>query len=386
MHTILNINQKVLKLEPLLDQISKWTLLPEIYDIVAFFLQGIDARPSSEEIIVKVHDNRIFVPTRSTRSRTSPVVIQAYHPDPINTPIPLIFSVAVMLVTAISLLKSAHQKHLKRRQHPARRRTNSLMAQMRPPSKLSSFAATLMLLSCLLWASGTIHTASKFVWTLFCNSIYTVVRWAVEHPGSVMATTSNLLLGFDVFDAFLSHLVLYWKARHSNIKSTLRKAAVDCLWLPVSSATIVATFLCHLVIHAASEARGVIRRKLGLCAFESMKLEPEKRTSDRSELSRRIGWSWIPIELSDGVPTKVDSMDLIPTMNIAQGGFGRLFQAKDTSSGKMVAVKRITKSEEGEPRLLDEIRAHHIMNSDPQFPSLLGCFLDEKDYILVMVR
>lgn len=402
---ILNINSRVLKIEPLLEQVSKWRLLPDLYDMIIFFLQGIDPqqRPPSKMLHIA---SPVLAPTRSTKVRICPtatIPMHGYTSNHTNTQealLPFAIGLAITSFTTISFLMSAHRrKHLKRHRvstiklHPNKRNLGriSLRDKRQPPAKLSGFAATIMLFSCLLWSPGTLHAASQFLWTLVRNSVYTVMRWALEHPGAVMAATSNLLSGFDVFDALFSYIILKeYQVRLSNLKYMLFKVIVGFLWLPVSSVKMLAVFSNHLGAQVVSATWGSIRIKIGLRAPESMKTR--EMQMELSELNKRpvarLGSSWIPIELSGGIPAQLDSNNLVAIRNIAQGGFGRLFRATDISSGRMVAVKRVSKrllGEEGEPLLLDEIRAHHKMNSDLRFPSLLGCFLDQHDYILVMV-
>jgi hypothetical protein len=74
------------------------------------------------------------------------------------------------------------------------------MSKRQTPSRLVGFIATLMLLSWLLWAFGTLHATFLFLWTLVHNATYTISRWVLEHPGAAAAAISNVLMGFDIFD------------------------------------------------------------------------------------------------------------------------------------------------------------------------------------------
>ncbi|KAF9459048.1 kinase-like domain-containing protein [Collybia nuda] len=117
-----------------------------------------------------------------------------------------------------------------------------------------------------------------------------------------------------------------------------------------------------------------------------------KETIEESRLggisNSQAGQSWLPIELSGVVFNQLDSTNIIGARSVAEVGFGRLYQAVDARSGNMLAIKRvINRRMLGEDRghlLLDEIRAHHRMNFDSRFPPLLGCFIDQRDYVLVM--
>jgi hypothetical protein len=101
-----------------------------------------------------------------------------------------------------------------------------------------------------------------------------------------------------------------------------------------------------------------------------------------------IRTSWVEIILGSYEPSILRPQDLVLTKHIGIGGFGRVYQVKDNASGAMLAMKRVSKKmlgEEGQFLILDEIRALRLMDANSSFPSLIGSFMDERDYILIMV-
>jgi hypothetical protein len=150
-------------------------------------------------------------------------------------------------------------------------------------------------------------------------------------------------------------------------------------------------FFIHPTFRVITTLWSFVLQKLGYHVPGSTELaDTQGRPFGREERPcARVGTAWMPIEFADGVSSRVDTQHIVGVKRIAEGGFGRLCRTMDVSSGRSLVVKRVSKrllGEEGEPPLLDEIGAHHRMDSDPRFPSLPGCFFDQQDYILVMVN
>ncbi|KAJ7508595.1 kinase-like domain-containing protein [Mycena galericulata] len=99
---------------------------------------------------------------------------------------------------------------------------------------------------------------------------------------------------------------------------------------------------------------------------------------------------WMEILLEGTAPTGLRPRDILTGHGIGQGGFGRVALGLNQATGQAVAIKRVSKrylGAEGQYLIIDEIRTMNRLrlsvNKLP-FPRLLGSFIDDSDYILVM--
>ncbi|KAF7347409.1 Non-specific serine/threonine protein kinase [Mycena venus] len=97
--------------------------------------------------------------------------------------------------------------------------------------------------------------------------------------------------------------------------------------------------------------------------------------------------SWIEIVLAGGQRSGLHPQDLVSLRFLGKGGFGTVIQGLNRTTGRTVAIKRISKrflGEDGQRLLTEEIRAMNRLRTLSLFPTLLGSFVDDRDYILVM--
>ncbi|KAJ7285095.1 kinase-like domain-containing protein [Mycena rebaudengoi] len=98
---------------------------------------------------------------------------------------------------------------------------------------------------------------------------------------------------------------------------------------------------------------------------------------------------WIEIVLEGASRTGLQPRNIIAQNLLGSGGYGRVVKGLNVETGRAVAIKRVAKKmlgSSGEYLIVDEIRAMNRLRltSNNPFPVLLGSFIDDHDYILVM--